>query len=106
MKLSILKYLKSLSCRDDDPAIVAGQGTMALEILEQMKNDVDAILIPVGGGGLLAGVAVAIKTLNPKTKIIVSLILLWYTVFGCIQQIHLVRMYIHLYTPVAVYIDA
>ncbi|CAH0551002.1 unnamed protein product [Brassicogethes aeneus] len=53
----------------DNPQIIAGQGTIALEILEQVQ-DVDAIVVPTGGGGLLAGVAVAIKTLNPNIKII------------------------------------
>ena len=53
----------------DDPAIIAGQGTMGLEILEQVP-DVDAIIVPVGGGGLLAGVALAVKTLRPQTKVI------------------------------------
>lgn len=53
----------------DDPAIIAGQGTLGLEILEQVP-DLDAVVIPVGGGGLLAGVAVALKTLRPQVKII------------------------------------
>ncbi len=53
----------------DDPAIIAGQGTMGLEIIEQVA-DVDAVIVPVGGGGLLAGVALAVKTLRPQTKII------------------------------------
>ena len=53
----------------DDPAIIAGQGTMGLEILEQVP-DVDAVIVPVGGGGLLAGVALAIKTQKPDAKII------------------------------------
>ncbi len=53
----------------DDPAIIAGQGTMGLEILEQVP-DVDAVIVPVGGGGLLAGVALAIKSVRPQTKII------------------------------------
>ncbi len=53
----------------DDPAIIAGQGTMGIEILEQV-SDVDAIIVPVGGGGLLAGVALAVKTLRPQTMII------------------------------------
>src|SRR6266853_962371 len=53
----------------DDPAIIAGQGTMGLEIVEQTP-DLDAVVIPVGGGGLLAGVALAIKTLRPQVKII------------------------------------
>ena len=53
----------------DDPAIIAGQGTMGLEILEQVP-DVDAVVIPVGGGGLLAGVALAVKSLRPQAKII------------------------------------
>jgi len=53
----------------DDPAIIAGQGTMGLEIVEQVP-DLDAVVIPVGGGGLLAGVALAIKSLRPRAKII------------------------------------
>jgi len=53
----------------DDPAIIAGQGTMGLEILEQVP-DADAIIIPVGGAGLLAGVSLAVKTLRPETQII------------------------------------
>src|SRR6478735_2162012 len=53
----------------DDPAIIAGQGTMGLEILEQVP-DLDAVIIPVGGGGLLAGVALAVKSLRPEVKII------------------------------------
>lgn len=53
----------------DDPAIIAGQGTMGLEIVEQVP-DLDAVIVPVGGGGLLAGVALAIKSLRPQAKII------------------------------------
>jgi threonine dehydratase len=53
----------------DNPAIIAGQGTMALEILEQVK-DIDAIVCPIGGAGLIAGIAVAIKALKPRIKII------------------------------------
>jgi threonine dehydratase len=53
----------------DDPAIIAGQGTMGLEILEQVP-DVDALIVPVGGAGLLAGVALAVKTKKPSAKII------------------------------------
>jgi threonine dehydratase len=53
----------------DDPAIIAGQGTMGLEIVEQIP-DLEAVVIPVGGAGLLAGVAWAIKTLRPKSKIV------------------------------------
>ena len=53
----------------DDRAIIAGQGTMGLEIIEQIP-DLEAVIIPVGGGGLLAGVSLAIKTLRPKVKII------------------------------------
>jgi threonine dehydratase len=53
----------------DDPAIIAGQGTMGIEIIEQVP-DVDVVVIPVGGAGLLAGVALALKTLRPQTKII------------------------------------
>lgn len=53
----------------DDPAIIAGQGTLGLEIIEQV-SDVDAVIIPVGGAGLLAGVALAVKTLRPQIKIV------------------------------------
>ena len=53
----------------DDPDIIAGQGTLGLEILEQVP-DVDAILCPVGGGGLLAGVATAVKALRPRVRVI------------------------------------
>ena len=53
----------------DDPAIIAGQGTMGIEIVEQVPN-VDAVVVPVGGGGLIAGVALAVKTLRPQAKII------------------------------------
>ena len=52
---------------------MAGQGTLALEVLEQVP-DLDACVIPVGGGGLIAGCAVALKTMKPNIKIIVSII--------------------------------
>jgi threonine dehydratase len=53
----------------DDPAIIAGQGTLGLEILEQVPN-CDAILVPIGGAGLIAGVALAVKSLQPRVRII------------------------------------
>jgi threonine dehydratase len=53
----------------DDKHVIAGQGTIGLEILEDLE-DVDAIVVPIGGGGLLAGVAVAVKSINPSIKII------------------------------------
>jgi threonine dehydratase len=53
----------------DHPDIIAGQGTLGLEILEQVP-DVDAIVCPVGGGGLLAGLCVAVKALRPRVRII------------------------------------
>ncbi len=53
----------------DDPAIMAGQGTVGLEILEQVP-DIDAILVAVGGGGLVAGILAAVKTLRPDIQII------------------------------------
>lgn len=52
----------------DDEDVIAGQGTIGLEIIDQLK-DVDAIIMPVGGGGLAAGVAFAVKSLNPRVKI-------------------------------------
>ncbi len=53
----------------DDPDIVAGQGTIALEILAQ-QPEVDLVLVPVGGGGLISGIAAAAKTIRPEMKII------------------------------------
>ncbi len=55
----------------DHPDIIAGQGTMALEMIEQVP-DVDAIIVPTGGAGLLAGIAVAAKSIRPDILIIVS----------------------------------
>lgn len=62
---------KSLAYIDgyDDPAIIAGQGTMGLEIVEQTP-DLEAVIIPVGGAGLIAGVSLAVKTLRPSAKVI------------------------------------
>ncbi len=54
----------------DDQYIIAGQGTVGMEILRQHKGNVDFIFLPVGGGGLIAGVAAYVKKINPKTKII------------------------------------
>jgi len=53
----------------DDDAVIAGQGTIALEILEQTP-DVEAIVVPVGGGGLLSGIAVAVKAKRPDVRLI------------------------------------
>ncbi|HEY4983835.1 MAG TPA: threonine ammonia-lyase [Verrucomicrobiae bacterium] len=53
----------------DDPAIIAGQGTLGLEIAAQVP-DLAAVIVPIGGAGLIAGVALAMKTLKPKVKII------------------------------------
>ena len=71
-------YDKAIELRDkhgytfvhpfDDPLVIAGQGTIGLEILEDMP-DLDAVVIPIGGGGLISGVAFAIKTLRPDVKI-------------------------------------
>jgi threonine dehydratase len=52
----------------DDPKVIAGQGTIGLEILEQMP-EVEAVVVPIGGGGLISGVAFAIKTLRPDVKV-------------------------------------
>lgn len=52
----------------DDPLIMAGQGTVALEILED-HDDVQAIVVPIGGGGLIAGIAVAAKSINPAIRV-------------------------------------
>lgn len=53
----------------DDLDVIEGQGTIALEILEELKT-VDSIIVPIGGGGLISGIAVAAKSINPNIKII------------------------------------
>lgn len=53
----------------DDEAVVAGQGTLGLEMMEQVP-DLDVVVVPIGGGGLIAGVATAIKGINPKVEVI------------------------------------
>ena len=53
----------------DDEAVIAGQGTLGLEMLEQ-HSDLDVLVIPVGGGGLIAGVACAVKETNPRMQVI------------------------------------
>lgn len=52
----------------DDDNVIAGQGTIGLELLEQIP-DVDSVIVPIGGGGLISGVAYAIKNLNPSIKV-------------------------------------
>lgn len=54
----------------DDPDVIAGQGTVAMEILRQESGPIDAVFVPVGGGGLIAGIAVYIKYLRPETRVI------------------------------------
>lgn len=53
----------------DDPVVIAGQGTLACEVLDQV-NDFDTIVVPVGGGGLLAGVATAVKARRPQVRVV------------------------------------
>jgi threonine dehydratase len=53
----------------DDPRVVAGQGTMGLEIAEQVP-DVDVVVVPVGGGGMISGIALALKTLRPGVRVV------------------------------------
>ena len=54
----------------DDPDVIAGQGTVGMEILRQHTGDIEAIFVPVGGGGLIAGVSAFIKYLHPQVKVI------------------------------------
>ncbi len=55
----------------DDPDVIAGQGTIAMEILRQRHGDaIDAIFVPIGGGGLISGIAAYVKSLYPRIKII------------------------------------
>jgi threonine dehydratase len=54
----------------DDPEVIAGQGTIGMEILEQSDHDIDALFIPVGGGGLIAGIAAYVKNVQPDIRII------------------------------------
>ncbi len=71
-------YQKALSLRDEkgytfihpfnDEEVIAGQATIALEIAEQIP-DLDAVIVPIGGGGLISGIAYAIKTINPRVKV-------------------------------------
>ncbi|XP_046855265.1 uncharacterized protein LOC124448295 isoform X2 [Xenia sp. Carnegie-2017] len=68
LKIAATNELQYIN-RCDDPSIIAGAGTMGLEIMQQIK-DADAVIIPVGGGGLIAGVAVAVKELRPETLVI------------------------------------
>ncbi len=53
----------------DDPAVIAGQGTIALEMVEDIAK-LDCVLVPIGGGGLISGIAAGLKGLNPKIKVI------------------------------------
>lgn len=71
-------YNKALSLKEEkgytfihpfnDPDVIAGQGTIGIELLQQIPN-LDAVVVPIGGGGLIAGVAFAIKSLNPRCKV-------------------------------------
>jgi threonine dehydratase len=54
----------------DDPAVIAGQGTIAMEILRQQPGPIDAMFVPVGGGGLIAGIAAYVKAVRPEIRII------------------------------------
>ena len=54
----------------DDEKVIEGQGTVGLEILNQTKEPIDYLILPIGGGGLVSGVGIVIKTLSPATKIV------------------------------------
>ena len=71
-------YKRALELRDEkgytfihpfnDEDVIAGQGTIALELIEQLP-DLDAVIVPIGGGGLISGIAYTIKTVNPRVKV-------------------------------------
>lgn len=75
----------------DNLDIIAGQGTIGLEIIEQVP-DIDACVIPVGGGGLIAGVAVALKSLKPSIKIIGVQSELCPSLYAAMEQGHPVKV--------------
>ncbi|MGZ3771989.1 MAG: threonine ammonia-lyase [Bdellovibrio sp.] len=52
-----------------DPLVIAGQGTIGIELLEQVP-DLDTVIVPIGGGGLISGIAIAVKSINPKIRVI------------------------------------
>src|SRR5688572_24794603 len=54
----------------DDPEVIAGQGTIGMEILRQHPRPIDAIFVPVGGGGLISGIAAYVKSINPKIRVV------------------------------------
>lgn len=54
----------------DDPYVIAGQGTIGVEIMRQAPDDIDAIFVPVGGGGLIAGIAAWVKSVRPDVRIV------------------------------------
>jgi threonine dehydratase len=54
----------------DDPEVIAGQGTIAMELLQQHRDGLHAVFVPVGGGGLIAGIAAYIKALRPEIRVI------------------------------------
>lgn len=54
----------------DHPDVIIGQGTVGMEIVRQMKGPIHAIFVPVGGGGLIAGIAAYVKRVSPEVKII------------------------------------
>jgi threonine dehydratase len=54
----------------DDPLVIAGQGTVGLELSQQMRSDAFHVFVPIGGGGLIAGIAVFLKSINPRIRIV------------------------------------
>lgn len=52
----------------DDPDVITGQGTIGMEIVRQMKGPIHAIFVPVGGGGLIAGIAAFVKRVSPEVS--------------------------------------
>jgi threonine dehydratase len=72
----------------DDPLVIAGQGTIALEMLAEVP-DLDCLVVPIGGGGLVSGIALAAKALKPSIRVVGVQAALYPSMYNCIKGAHL-----------------